>query len=253
MFSNNIEFSIHPDLSDSDIIKPKPAKKLLPDWYKNVDIHGFPRRNIKGCMPFLDGITAGYTLPLPQDFNLNYNFYNEELQQYGMRFHWGTAVHIADEKLIEYNLNGHKPQEHNLAQAGGNDSFPIKKNGKDFNILKILNPWLIKTPPGYSCLFIPPIMNENDYFSIIPAIVDTDTYKLNINFPFIVNGDLYPKFEKMFKQGTPYAQVIPFKRESWKSKFSEIDISKNKKDKFNFLSSLHNVYKNKVWHRKKWE
>ena len=36
MFSNNIEFSIHPDLSDSDIIKPKPAKKLLPDWYKNV-------------------------------------------------------------------------------------------------------------------------------------------------------------------------------------------------------------------------
>ena len=82
---------------------------------------------------------------------------------------------------------------------------------------------------------------------------DTDTYKLNINFPFIVNGDLYPKFEKMFKQGTPYAQVIPFKRESWKSKFSEIDISKNKKDKFNFLSSLHNVYKNKVWHRKKWE
>ena len=51
----------------------------------------------------------------------------------------------------------------------------------------------------------------------------------------------------------PYAQVIPFKRQSWKSKFSTININKNKKDKFNYLSSLYNVYKNKVWHRKKWE
>ena len=37
---------------------------------------------IKSCMPFLDSMTAGYVLPLPQDFYLKWNYYNiEELKQ----------------------------------------------------------------------------------------------------------------------------------------------------------------------------
>jgi hypothetical protein len=251
MFSNIIEFSIHPDLADNNIIKPKPAKKFLPDWYKKVEPHDFPVRNIKGCIPFLDGITAGYTLPLPQDFHLNYNFFDKEKQLPAIRYHYGYAMSASNEELHKYNLNSHTPQEHNMNQLGGHGSFPVEKNGKIFSFLKILNPWLIKTPPGYSCLFIPPILNENDYFHIIPAIVDTDKFKLWVNFPIIINADVYPKFEKIFTQGTPYVQIIPFKRESWKSKFSTFE--NNKKDQFNYLSELVNIYKKQIWFKKKWD
>ena len=80
----------------------------------------------------------------------------------------------------------------------------------------LLNPWKIKTPKGYSCLFVPPLNNSDDRFSIIPGIVDTDTFPSEINFPIIINGDKYPVLETTIKKGTPYVQIIPFKRDSGK-------------------------------------
>jgi len=250
MFSNKIEFSIHPDLVEVKEIQPKPAKKFIPEWYKKIPTHSFPKLNIKGCMPFLDCMTAGYTLPLPQDINLNFNFYNEEQKAYGIRYHYGAAKSYSKEELFQYNLNSHESNEHNIDQLGGKKSFPVKKNG-NFSFLKMLNPWIIKTPPGYSCLFIPPVLNENDYFSIIPAIVDTDKFSHFVNFPIIINADKYPKFDMMFKQGTPYVQVIPFKRESWNFKIKAID-NNIVKQKFQNLGSLINSYKEKIWFKKTW-
>jgi hypothetical protein len=55
----------------------------------------------------------------------------------------------------------------------------------------------------------------------------------------------------MFKQGKPYVQIIPFKRESWKAAFDTV--KNNNKNKFNYLSSLLNAYKDKIWFRKKWD
>ncbi len=92
------------------------------------------------------------------------------------------------------------------------------KKIKIFLLLKILNPWFIKTPPGYSCLFVPPLNNCDDRFDIIPGIVDTDDWDLEINFPFVLNGDKYETLETVIKRGTPYVQVIPFKRDSWEMK-----------------------------------
>ena len=250
MFSNKIEFFIHPDLVEVKEIQPKSAKKFIPEWYKKIPTHSFPKLNIKGCMPFLDCITAGYTLPLPQDLNLNFNFYNEELKEYGIRFHYGASRSYTNDELFKYNLNSNASSEHHIEQLGGRNSFPVEKNGK-FNFLKILNPWIIKTPPGYSCLFMPPVLNENDYFSIIPGIVDTDKYSNFVNFPILINADKYPKFNKLFKQGMPYVQIIPFKRESWQSEIKSIN-NNLIKQKFQNLGSLINSYKEKIWLRKKW-
>lgn len=55
------------------------------------------------------------------------------------------------------------------------------------NAGKFTNKWLIKTPPGYSCLFIKPMNRLEPRFDIIPGVVDTDTYVNVINFPFILN------------------------------------------------------------------
>ena len=71
--SKLIEFSAHPDLYKIKHIQPRPAKYFLPEWYKKIEEHDLKRPNIKGCMPFLDGISAGYIIPLPIDISLDFN------------------------------------------------------------------------------------------------------------------------------------------------------------------------------------
>jgi hypothetical protein len=253
MFSErNIEFSVHPDLIDIKNIQPIPTKKSLPDWYKKIEKHTVNRHNLKGCMPFLDMISAGYLLPLPQDLYIGYNILNKDLEppQIDCKFKFGFSKTLKDERCALYNLNGPNDDLHHVDQVGGENSFLAKKNGSN-NFIKILNPWKIKTPPGYSCLFISPTYSENDYFNIISAIVDTDTFNLEVNFPIIINSDKYNTFEKIFKQGTPYVQVIPFKRDSWNHKIvlKKEDI----KWKLDFFSAIVDKYKSKIWNRKVWK
>ena len=89
-------------------------------------------------------------------------------------------------------------------------------------VYKLLNPWHIQTPPGYSCLFLPPLNRENKYFSIIPGIVDTDEYQSIINFPIILKQVNDEPIDVTIWKGTPYVQVIPFKREKWKAEIKKL-------------------------------
>ena len=78
------------------------------------------------------------------------------------------------------------------------------------------------------------------------------SFENEINFPFIINGDKYPILQTTIKLGTPYVQVIPFKRNDWKMK---INFVKNKnliKTKISFFENIIDNYKNKIWKKKKW-
>ena len=246
-----IVFIIFSNLINIKNIRPIETKKVLPDWYKKIEKHTIHYRNIKGCMPFLDAISAGYTLPLPQDLFIGHNVMNKHAEPPEIQcFYKFSLADFSSEQCLQYNMNGNNNELHATEQIGGSDSFLGKKNGGN-NIIKILNPWKIKTPPGYSCLFTSPNYSENDYFNIISGIVDTDVFDMHINFPMIVNHDKYNSFEKLFKQGTPYVQIIPFKRNSWKK-----EIAINKHDsvfKFNYFTSLIDRYKNKIWSKKSWK
>jgi hypothetical protein len=48
-------------------------------------------------------------------------------------------------------------------------------------------------------------------FSLLPAIIDTDTYHL----PITVAGTLNVKDLVRIEPGTPLLQIIPFKRDDW--------------------------------------
>ena len=85
---------------------------------------------------------------------------------------------------------------------------------------KWINPWAIKTPPGYSVLFISP-MHRESIFTILPGIVDTDQYSAPVNFPFVLNEA--DRFEGLIPAGTPMAQVIPFKRDSWQMELGTLE------------------------------
>lgn len=174
---------------------PKPASKFIPDWYKELDSYigkdkkpngkGITNGTVKRCMPVFDAINAGYILVTPADMFISQKDGNPyyEWTNYGL-----IEFHPVTQAPTHPNRNEHL-------------SYP-----------KFMNFWAIKTPKGYSTLFVQPFHRESP-FTILPGIVDTDEYFAPVNFPFVLN-DI--KFEGLIPAGTPIAQVIPFKRESWK-------------------------------------
>ena len=115
---------------------------------------------------------------------------------------------------------------------------------------KWINPWSIKTPKGYSCLFIPPVHGTNEFFTIAEGIVDTDTYTAAVNFPFVIKDT---NFEGLIPAGTPMVQIIPFKRESWIIKNSNNMILKENQNVQKKLNSqFFDRYKKMFWHKKEY-
>jgi len=247
MFNKEIEFSAQEDYFALKEDYPTPIKLNIPEWYKKLE-HSVLNMTIKGCMPFLDTLTCGYLLKMPQDFNVRHNVENK----HGLKDSFQTfGLHMWDSLVFTKSVNLNSGIDvHPIEQVKG--STFIEKN-KNLPFYKILNPWKIKTPKGYSCLFVPPLNNSDDRFSIIPGIVDTDTFPNFINFPIIINGDKYPVLETIIEKGTPYVQIIPFKRESWKMKVK----SKTEKEIQNSLLFYHlkvlNRYKEKYWIKKSWK
>lgn len=211
---------------------PKPASKLIPEWYKNTNSYingerkpsgdGNTSATIKRCMPVFDAITAGYIIESPADVFVSI----KDGEQW---FEW------SDFGLISF---------HPISQA------PNHPNRKPFSYPKWNNPWSITTPKGYSTLFVQPFHRES-VFTILPGIVDTDQYTPSVNFPFVIND---PAFEGLIPKGTPIAQVIPFKRESWNmSTGSKKNLETQAKISKKLQSKFFDKYKNMFWSKKEYK
>jgi hypothetical protein len=243
-FSKIIEFSTSEDYLDTKQDHPEPASHFIPAWYKKLN-YKHDHKTAKGCMPFLDTLTAGYILKVPQDYRIAHNILNEETNK--MDSYQGVA-HSAPGPHV--NLNYGDKSYHEPFQLLG--SKQLEKN-KNLPFHKISNPWIIKTPPGYSCLFVPPLNNKDDRFEILPGIVDTDTYEKEINFPFLINGDKYPTIDTTIEKGTPYVQVMPFLRDNWKMKITKRDTEKYKRWYYFYGLAFMNNYKKLFWKKKKYK
>jgi len=211
---------------------PKPASRFIPDWYKNLDSYingvkkpdgkGSTTGTIKKCIPVFDAITAGYIIELPADVFVS-------VRDSGQWFEW------ADYGLVTF---------HPVAQA------PMHPNGNSLPYPKWMNPWSIKTPKGYSVLFVQPFHRES-VFTILPGIVDTDQYTPPVNFPFVIND---PTFEGLIPKGTPIAQVIPFKRDSWNMELgSKKELETQAKITKKLQSKFFDRYKSMFWTKKEYK
>jgi hypothetical protein len=251
MFDKEIEFSAHEDYFELKEDYPIPAKLNIPEWYKKLE-HTILNKTVKGCMPFLDTLTSGYLLKMPQDFNVRHNVDNENERKEKFKDSFQTfGLHDYSQILHAKNINLNSGIDtHSLKQVEGS---PFIEKNKNLPFYKIINPWKIKTPKGYSCLFVPPLNNSDDRFSIIPGIVDTDTFPNEINFPIIINGDKYPTLETTIKKGTPYVQIIPFKRYSWKMTVKPRKQKEIQNSRLFYGLKLLNIYKDKYWNKKSWK
>jgi hypothetical protein len=251
MFSKEIEFSAHEDYFAQKEDYPIPIKLNIPEWYKKLD-HTFLNKTVKGCMPFLDTLTSGYLLKMPQDFNIRHNIDNknekgEEFKDSLQTFGLNEMSQLLNAKHINLNSG---VDVHYLKQLEGS---PFIERNKNLPFYKIINPWKIKTPKGYSCLFVTPLNNSDDRFSIISGIVDTDTFPNEINFPIVINGDKYPTLETTIKKGTPYVQIIPFKRDDWKMTVKPRKQKEIQNSRLFYGLKLLNIYKEKYWVKKSWK
>jgi hypothetical protein len=251
MFDKEIEFSAHEDYFSLKEDYPVPIKLNIPDWYKKLE-HSALNRTIKGCMPFLDTLTSGYLLKMPQDFHVKHNVDNKNKKGENFKDSFQTfGLHDMSQSLYKEFINLNSGTDvHPIKQLG---EAPFIEKNKNLPIYKILNPWKIKTPKGYSCLFVPPLNNSDDRFSIIPGIVDTDTFPLEVNFPIIINGDKYPVLETTIKKSLPYVQIIPFKRDKWKMIIKPREQKEIQNSRLFYGLKLLNTYKEKYWNKKLWK
>jgi hypothetical protein len=207
---------------------PVLATQTIPDWYKETESR-FPNTKtptsiptIKNCMPVFDSMTAGYILKTPCDV-------------YVSQVDGKIDLNPSMRQLIE---------AHSIAQAHKHPA----RNKADF--YKFINSWGIKTPKGYSCLFLPPAHNPNPWFEIFPGLVDTDEYTAPVNFPFVLK-DL--NFEGIIPAGTPMVQIIPFKRERWSwVKGNEQEIEEAGEQDRELATRYFHRYKNLFWTKKEW-
>jgi len=197
LFGNKIiEFYCHPDL-EGIIAEPVPSFKKMPEWYRKLpklmskededsrDHTGAIGFTAKKCMPLIDCMSAGYIIPLAAGVHITSNSDSSII----------VPTNPPSLRLIEF---------HNPNQVGGS-AFP----GFPAPPLKFLNYWVIKTAPGYSTLFMPPMNHFNNNFTCLSGLVDTDKYPKEVNFPAVWHAN---NFDDYIPAGTPLVQVIPIKR-----------------------------------------
>jgi hypothetical protein len=71
--------------------------------------------------------------------------------------------------------------------------------------------WGFKTPRGWSVLVTHPLNRFDLPFTTTSGIIDSDNYSTSGNLPFFIKKG----FTGVIPAGTPIAQLIPIKRESW--------------------------------------
>lgn len=234
MFEKEIIFS---SPLQGHIEDPKPSLLNISKDYKNLSTmvshsNKISDRSVKACMPFLDAMTMGYIIPFPVDVGVTSDIEKKVID-------FEVSQFYPDEALPFFRIEDHHQ----------NQMPPNLRNRHRTTeqIFKMLNPWHIKTPKGYSCIFTQPF-NTNLPFKIIDGIVDTDEYTQTISFPFFWTQDL-KKQKTIIPQGTPMACVIPFKREAWKMKTRK-DAVNTIQSKLELSTKLIDSYKKLFWKKK---
>jgi hypothetical protein len=204
--------------ADIHIDFPKPAVYEPPLWIKNLQSVVNGTRTAKSCPPFIDAMTTGYHLTLSADIYIN----KGELQQISVI----PAVIQFSEDMIDPAVI---PNEYIKAP------------------FQLQNQYIVKTPRGYSSLVVQPLNRTDLPIMVSAGVVETDAFPAPIKPFFFIRKD----FTGVIKEGTPIAQVIPFKREAWTS---EVHDSSTTPVPQRFLERVNNppfdFYKNNFWKRK---
>ena len=178
---------------------PVPAVAGLPDWFKAMPQRAFSALvageddTVKRCPPFVDAMTCGFLMPLICDVKVE----NGE-------FTWDIDLPPAREAAFARAPIG----LHDAGQVAGTPLFE-----DDRSLIKFHNLWTIEAPEGYALMFTHPVNRFDLPFTTLTGMVDCDRYRdAWIHFPAHWRDE---GFSGVLSKGTPVAQVIPVKRDTW--------------------------------------
>jgi hypothetical protein len=204
-----------PGFETIEEIQPKPAKKYLPDWWKDIPSQNQEGFTAKICPSMADYFSNGYVLPMWMDMTFKYS---KESQRWESK-HSGEpflplTVH-GNSQLIDY--------------------ADVNFIGKDASIVfKASAPWKVITSKGYSVLQLPLMYHFNKDFTVLPGIIDTDTlHDIHVQMAYHGNEE-----EIFIKRGTPLCVYIPFKRTKYNFSFN----AQTEKEKRIFDSLKYNLF-----------
>ena len=233
---NRIEFVPGTEHAELLIQPPKPAKHYIPKWFKEIpainknnikiDENGNPNLNVKNCLPFLDGLSAGYIQETWTDINI------EEDEDGDIVYNQASRT---SPEIMSHRNQSHIPTEDNFY----NFEFIWKQY------------WMPKLPTGYSYLFTHPLGRVDLPFQTMSAIVDGDQihYTHGGNVPFYIRKG----FSGIIPEGTPMYQIIPFKRESWTMVANEYNEKLSDKGIHDLRKRFIGSYKKMHWKKKTFE
>lgn len=229
--SKEIEFIYVGKHAYEVVDRPEPASTFIPQWFRDLDQYSGGKLVTRGtstsgtakkCVPLLDGMTTGYTLKLWTDINV------VKLDNGKREINWRTSLPVFDI---------HK----------GAEEYVPEPPGYDKTVYKFISHLKIKTPVGYSVMVMPPSGHNNSIFRALPAVVDTDSGVLDFTFPMWIKKDFYGIIER----GIPMVTVVPFKRDSWKAKYSYVTNEQHAIDADNTVNkTIRNHYRNFIWSKK---
>lgn len=214
------------------------ASKALPSWYTDMPktMNDAPHQifynpsgttnnlTMRSCLPMFDAMTAGYVAVLPADVQFTKS-------DAGVEFAW-----LVNDALV----NVHPPEQHpGVPPAAGSDVETIFKWSVEFGVV---------TPPGYSTLFTHPFNRDDLPFKTFTGIVDTDKYQIPVNFPFRLTN--LPMGVSIIPKGTPIAQIVPFRRESFTAQRKVVGPEFFGLKRRNLRTLIKESYKRQYWFRK---
>lgn len=243
--SNVIKFVMNrPWLNDSSPSKPGPTIRTIPDWYRKADRFAInpqtkepwvdPRDGgkvptWKACPAVFDIMGTGYVYKTPCDIEVK-------------EVNGQVKIEVLDD--MNKDFIGERPPMPQFVPPQGYHEFHFAWWAD----------WAVVLPEGYSALYTQPFNRFELPFLTTSGIIDNDKVHLPGTMPFfIVKG-----FTGVIPAGTPYAQILPFKRENWTS---EVDTQVSYEDmvKANMENSMKyrlpdgGVYQKEVWTRRIYE
>lgn len=206
---------------------PEVAAKALPEWYRLADRYDANKDSTyRNCMPFFDAMTSGYMFKTPCDVTF---------------FHDGTRIMSKiDDPLFQNFVN----------PRGIMEQFYHPENFYPDHFA-FMPQWGVGVEEGYSALYVTPLNQFHLPFVIASGIIDND----KINTPGMVPFFVKQGFHGVIPKGTPYMQVIPFKRDVWEATTiygTPEQVGRNLKRSLKFRSVKSDFYRDHIWQRKKY-
>lgn len=233
--------SNRPWLNEESHSRPIPTVKTIPDWYKNADRYavnphtgdywqspydGGKIPTWKACPALYDVMGSGYVLRTPCDIE----FYLEN----------GIIKHKIAEPMYQDFVGPRDPM----------DQFEHPQGYYKQHFAWWID-WGILVPDGYSVLYTHPMNRFELPFMSTSGIIDNDKVNLSGTMPFFIREG----WTGVLPAGTPFSQLLPFKREHWVSNVDLITdpmvlYRKNMENAEIYRKPDGGVYLREVWERR---